>query len=155
MTRTGAATTPMVAFEGGQLLGALHRWPAQPVWVRVHGPATTSRSIVVHVGEPGPAEVARHARATPGSPQLDDEHFPPAPPGALVPGAQGHAPPPRPSSWPWVTGARLWLVEAAAAGATRMRVKMAAAVSRRQAHRAGRGRPGARARRGQRPLRRG
>jgi hypothetical protein len=28
------------------------------------------------------AEVARHLAAAPGSPRLDDAHYPPAPPGA-------------------------------------------------------------------------
>jgi transposase len=127
VTRTVAAKTPMVAFEGGQysvpwtLLG-------QPVWVRAHGTGEDEQVIVVHVGEAGPAEVARHARATPGSPQLDDEHFPAARAGAL-----SRAPKARTAAEAEFlalgNGARLWLAEAAAAGTGRMRVKMAAAVT--------------------------
>lgn len=127
VTRTVAAKTPMVAFEGGQysvpwtLLG-------QPVWVRAHGSGEDEQVIVVHIGESGPAEVARHARATPGSPQLDDEHFPAAPAGAL-----SRAPKARTAAEAEFlalgNGARLWLAEAAAAGTGRMRVKMAAAVT--------------------------
>jgi hypothetical protein len=127
VTRTVAAKTPMVAFEGGQysvpwtLLG-------QVVWVRAHGTGEDEQVIVVHVGEAGPAEVARHARATPGSPQLDDEHFPAAPAGALA-----RAPRARTAAEAEFlalgNGARLWLAEAAAAGTGRMRVKMAAAVT--------------------------
>jgi len=127
VTRTVAAKTPMVAFEGGQysvpctLLG-------QPVWVRAHGIGEQEQVIVVHVGEAGPAEVARHARAAPGSPQLDDGHFPAAPAGAL-----SRAPKARTAAEAEFlalgNGARLWLAEAAAAGTGRMRVKMAAAVT--------------------------
>ena len=127
VTRTVAAKTPMVAFEGGQypvpwtLLG-------QPVWVRAHGIGEEEQVIVVHVGGAGPAEVARHARATPGSPQLDDGHFPAAPAGAL-----SRAPKARTAAEAEFlalgNGARLWLAEAAAAGTGRMRVKMAAAVT--------------------------
>ena len=116
----------MVAFEGGQYSVP---WPllGQPVWVRVHGTGGDEQVIVVHIGEGGPAEVARHARATPGSPQLDDGHFPPAPAGALA-----RAPKARTAAEAEFlalgNGARLWLAEAAAAGTGRMRVKMAAAV---------------------------
>jgi hypothetical protein len=46
------------------------------VWVRVHGRGSDEQVIVVHLGEHGPVEVARHRRATPGSPQIIDEHFP-------------------------------------------------------------------------------
>ena len=77
---------------------------------------------------PSDVEVARHPRATPGSPRLDDGHFPPAPAGAL-------ARQPRPKSAAETEflalgdGAKLWLTEAAAAGTTKMRIKMAEAVS--------------------------
>jgi transposase len=127
VTRTVAGNTPMVTFEGGQysvpqtLLGAV-------VWVRVHGQGAGERVVIVHVGQAGPVEVARHARATPGSPQLDDAHFPPAPAGAL-----DRQPKPRTAAETEFLalgdGARLWLTEAAAVGTTKMRVKMAAAVS--------------------------
>jgi len=84
--------------------------------------------VMVHVGPTGPLEVARHARATPGRPRLDDAHFPPAPAGAL-----GRIPKVRNESEAAFLmlgdGARLWLTEAAAAGATKMRAKMAQAVS--------------------------
>jgi len=130
VTRTVAATTPMVTFDGGQY-SVPHRLLGRPVWVRVHGQGPDERVVIVHVDEAGgqgPVEVARHLRARPGSPRLDDAHFPPAPAGAL-------ARQPRPRSEAEAAfldlgdGARLWLSEAAAAGSTKMRVKMAAAVT--------------------------
>ena len=80
--RNVPATMPMVSFEAGQysvpanLLG-------QTVWVRVHGRGVDEQVVIVHVSGVGPVEVARHRRASPGSPALIDEHFPPAPAGAL------------------------------------------------------------------------
>ncbi len=127
VTRTVAAKTPMVSFEGGQYsvpAGLL----AQTVWVRVHGHGGDEQVIIVHVGDDGPVEVARHARATPGSPRLDDAHFPPAPAGALgrIPLARSEA---EAAFLALGDGARLWLTEAAAAGTTKIRVKMAQAVT--------------------------
>jgi hypothetical protein len=72
--------------------------------------------------------VARHRRAIPGSPKIDDGHFPPAPAGAV-----GRKPLARNESEAAFlalgAGARLWLTEAAAAGTTKIRVKMAQAVT--------------------------
>ncbi len=127
VTRVVAATTPMVTFEGGQY-SVPHPLLGQTVWVRVHGRGESERVVLVHVSDTGPAEVARHARATPGSPRLAEEHFPPAPAGAL-----GRSPKPKTAVdkdfLALGDGARLWLAEAAAAGSTKMRVKMAAAVA--------------------------
>ena len=127
VTRTVAATTPMVTFEGGQY-SVPHQLLGRTVWVRVHGQGPDERVVIVHVGEEGPVEVARHARARPGSPRLDDAHFPPAPAGALArqPRARSEA---EAAFLALGDGARLWLSEAAAAGSTKMRVKMAAAVT--------------------------
>ena len=131
LTRTVATKTPMVAFEGGQysvphtLQGT--NMLGQSVWVRSHGVGADEQVIIVHVGQAGPVEIARHARATPGSPQLDDTHFPPAPAGLA------REPKPRTSAESEFLalgqGARLWLTEAAAAGTARMRVKRADAVA--------------------------
>jgi hypothetical protein len=116
----------MVAFDGGQysvpypLLG-------EPVWVRTHGVGAGEQVIIVHVGPDGPVEVARHRRATPGSPRLQDAHFPPAPAGLdRAPKARTAA---ESEFLALGNGARLWLTEAAAAGTGRMRVKMADAVA--------------------------
>jgi transposase len=127
VTRVIAANTPMVSFEGGQY-SVPHHLLGETVWVRVHGRGDGEQVVIVHVGQDGPVEAARHRRAMPGSPSLADEHFPPAPAGALNRG-------PRPRNAAEAEflalgdGARLWLTEAAAAGTVRMRVKMAEALA--------------------------
>jgi hypothetical protein len=84
--------------------------------------------VIVHVGDDGPVEVARHRRATPGTPRIDDGHFPPQPPGPLD--RRPRAKTPAESEFLDLgEGARLWLVEAAAAGTPRMRVKMSEALA--------------------------
>jgi transposase len=127
VTRQVPASTPMVSFENGQY-SVPHHLLGQTVWVRVHGAGDREQVVLVHVGPDGPVEVARHERATPGSPRLDDAHFPPAPAGALdrQPRAKSAA---EAEFLALGAGARLWLTEAAAAGTTRMRIKMAEAVS--------------------------
>jgi transposase len=127
VTRTVAANTPMVTFDGGQY-SVPHALLGQPVWVRVHGQGPDERVVIVHVSVAGPVEVARHGRAQPGSPRIDDAHFPAAPAGAL-----DRQPKPKNTAEAEFlslgVGARLWLTDAAAAGSTKMRVKMAAAVA--------------------------
>ncbi len=127
VTRTVGANTPMLAFEGGQY-SVPARLLGQLVWVRVHGQGLGEQVIIVHVGPGGPVEVARHARATPGSPKIEDAHFPPAPAGALErkPLARNGA---ELAFLAIGDGARLWLAEAAAAGTSKIRVKMAQAVT--------------------------
>jgi len=122
-TRTVGVNEAMVAFETGSY-SVPHHLAGQVVWVRRHG----DQVVVVHVGDAGPVEVARHALTIPGNPRIDDAHFPPAPEGAL-------ARTPRPRTAEEVAflglgeGATLWLVEAAAAGVSRVRAKMADAVA--------------------------
>jgi hypothetical protein len=131
----------MITFEGGQysvpyrlagpdgetfggitLLG-------KTVWVRGHGVGGIDEQVVITYVDPvrGPVEIARHDRTTPGSPRVDDTHFPPAPAGALdrVPKAKNPA---EAAFLALGDGAVLWLREAAAAGAGKMQVKMAQAV---------------------------
>ncbi len=127
VTRVVPGNTPMVAFEGGQY-SVPHTLLGATVWVRVRGQGGQEQVVIVHVGFDGPVEVARHARATPGSPRIDDAHFPPAPAGALdrKPLARN------PAEVEFLAigdGARLWLAEAAAAGTVKIRVKMAQAVT--------------------------
>jgi transposase len=127
VTRVVPANTPMVSFDSGQysvparLLGAT-------VWVRVHGRGADERVVITHIGADGPVEVARHERATPGSPRLVDEHFGPQPTGPVDrrPRARNAA---EAGFLDLGEGARLWLVEAASAGTPRMRVKMSEALA--------------------------
>ena len=127
LARQVPARTPMIALDGGQY-SVPHTLLGQQVWVRVHGQGRDEKVIVVHVGAAGPVEVARHQRATPGSPKIDDSHFPPQPAGALdrQPKAKNAA---EADFLTLGAGARMWLTEAAAAGTTKMRVKMAEAVA--------------------------
>lgn len=99
------------------------------VWARFHG----DELIVTTVGDTGPSEVARHPRSTPGTPSIRDEHYPPredktgdrAPKATTAEEAAFLALGP---------GAAAWLVEAAAAGARRIRPKMAEAVALAKLH---------------------
>src|SRR3546814_8558650 len=76
----------------------------------------------------GAVEVARHRRGQPGSPVLDNDHYPPRPDRD----AADRVPKPRTAAelafLQLGQGANSWLVEAAAAGARRIRAKMAEAV---------------------------
>jgi transposase len=128
LSRMVPANTPMVTFENGQysvpafLLGAR-------VFVRSHGVGAEEQVIVVHVGIDGPVEVARHLRARPGSPAIDDAHFPDhrqKVPGDYTIKARSAA---EAEFLGIGTGAHAWLLEAAAAGTARMNVKMAEAVA--------------------------
>jgi len=99
------------------------------VFVRSHGVGSDEQVIVVHVGSDGPGEVARHPRARPGSPQIDDAHFPdhhPKIPGDYTIKARNAA---EAEFLGIGAGAHAWLLEAAAAGTARMNVKMTEAVA--------------------------
>jgi hypothetical protein len=90
--------------------------------------------VVVHVDSPdGPREVARHQLTTPGRPAVCDEHYPPKPAGALErrPRAKGAD---ERAFLALGEGAEQWLVKAAAAGAARVRRKMAEAVDLSKLH---------------------
>ncbi len=127
LTRTVPTSMPMVSFETGQY-SVPHTLLGETVWVRVQGRGVDEQVVIVHIGATGPLEVARHRRATPGSPKVLDDHFPPAPAGALERR-------PRPKSAADAEflalgeGAHMWLSEAAAAGSTKMRVKMGQALA--------------------------
>ena len=112
----------LVTFDGGQY-SVPHPLAGQVVHVRRHG----AQVVICHAGPSGAAEVARHQVTAPGSPRVDDSHYPPAPPGAL-----NRAPKPRTAAEARFLaigdGAGLWLAEAAASGTSRVRAKMATAV---------------------------
>jgi transposase len=126
-TRVVPGNTPMVMFESGQY-SVPHTLLGATVWVRTQGIGADEQVVIVHVGDEGPVEVARHHRATPGSPRLIDEHFSSQPAGPLDrrPRARNAA---ESEFLSLGEGARLWLLEAAAAGTTKMRVKMAEALA--------------------------
>jgi hypothetical protein len=112
----------MISFEGGRY-SVPHQLAGQAVWARRHG----DEVVIVHAAGAGLAEVARHQVTSPGSPRVQDGHYPPAPagPAARKPRAR------TPAEAQFLAigdGAGLWLAEAAATGASRVRAKMARAV---------------------------
>jgi len=115
---------------GGALYSVPHTLIDERVWARTDG----SELIVVHVdGHQGPKEVARHRLTTPGRPAIDDGHYPPRPAGALErkPRARSAEEQAFLALGP---AAEAWLIKAAAAGAQRVRRKMAEAVDLAKLH---------------------
>ena len=110
------------------------------VWVRADGDELVVAADLAALpvrpdwAGPGPlglAEVARHALSVPGNPRIDLAHYPGHPqqpdgsprPPRIVPATAAEA-----AFLAIGDGARAWLTEAAAAGASRVRAKMAEAV---------------------------
>ncbi|MBK8470679.1 MAG: IS21 family transposase [Actinomycetales bacterium] len=97
------------------------------VWVRVDG----EELVVVANTTAGLIEIARHTLSTPGRPRIDLGHYPGHPQHP-----DGAPRPPTPKARTGAEeaflglglGAHSWLIEAAAAGAQRVRSKMAAAL---------------------------
>ena len=114
---------------GGVQYSVPHTLADSVVWARIEG----DELVVTHLAGRGATEVARHRLSTPGHPQIDDAHYPPRPPGALerAPKATNEA---ERAFLALGEGAQLWLVEAGAAGASRIKVKMAGAVSLARLH---------------------
>lgn len=128
LSRAVPENTPMVTFENGQYSVPAYLLGAR-VFVRAHGAGADEQVIIVHHGSGGPVEVARHRRARPGSPAINDAHFPdhrPRIPGEYTAKARTTA---EAEFLSIGAGARTWLLEAAAAGTARMNVKMAEAVA--------------------------
>jgi transposase len=128
VSRSVPDNTPMVTFENGQYSVPAYLLGAR-VFVRSYGIGSDEKVIVVHQGLDGPVEVARHPRARPGSPSIDDAHFPDSRekvPGEYAIKARNAA---EAEFLGIGAGAQAWLLEAAAAGTTRMNVKMAEAVA--------------------------
>lgn len=128
LARTVPENTPVVTFENAQYSVPAHLLGAR-VFVRTHGTGPGEQVIIVHHGAAGPVEVARHERARPGSPAINDEHFPGT--RAKLPGDyEVRARSADEAAFLAIgEGARTWLLEAAAAGTARMNVKMAEAVT--------------------------
>lgn len=125
VTRRVPDNTPMVTSEHCQyslpatLLG-------QTVWIRHHG--GTDEVVICALDDGGPVEVARHRRAAPGSPAIDDAHFPEHRdkiPGDYRVRARTVSEQTFLALGP---GAAVWLKEAAAVGTERILQKMAHAV---------------------------
>ncbi|MGW6413498.1 Mu transposase domain-containing protein, partial [Streptomyces vinaceus] len=99
------------------------------VWARFHGDELT----VTAVGQDGPAEVARHDRSSPGNPSVKDEHYP------LRENKEADRTPRAKTAEEAAflalgPGAASWLIEAAAAGARRLKPKTAEAVQLARLH---------------------
>jgi transposase len=115
---------------GGARYSVPHRLIDERVWARADG----QQLIVIHVHpDRGPVEVARHPLTTPGRPQINDAHYPPRPAGAL-----DRRPRPRSAEEQAFLAigpaAEPWLIQAAAAGAQRLRRKIAEAVDLAKLH---------------------
>ena len=117
--------TPMITFDHCQyslpatLLG-------HSVWVRHH--EDTDEIVICALDDGGPIEVARHRRTTPGTPAIDDAHFPGH--HDKIPGdyrLRARTATER-AFLAIGNGAAVWLKEAAAVGAERIIQKMTHAV---------------------------
>ena len=114
---------------GGVTYSVPHRLVDDKVWVRVDG----DEIVATHLATGGASEVAGHRRSTPGIPMIDDAQYPPRPAGPL--NRQPKATNPAEAEFLALgDGARLWLVEAAAAGTSRIKVKMGDAVALARLH---------------------
>jgi transposase len=110
---------------GGVRYSTPREFVGAEVWVRVAG----DELVIVARTEAGLREIARHLRSTPGQPRIDEAHYPDHPVGRRI-----SPPKPRPTDpaeRAFVAlgpGAQVWLLEAAALGASRIRSKMTRAV---------------------------
>lgn len=115
---------------GGATYSVPHELIDERVWVRSAG----GELIITHADRPnGPREVARHPLTTPGSPRIEQSHYPPRPPGALERRPRAGSALER-EFLEIGPGAERWLVAAAAAGASRVRRKLAEAVDLAKLH---------------------
>ena len=114
--------------------GAIYSVPSTLVDERVWARSDGDELVIVHADSPGgPREIARHALTTPGRPSIRDEHYPPRPPGALE--RRPRAGTLKEQAFLAIgPGAAEWLTRAAAAGAVRLRRKIAEAVALAKLH---------------------
>ena len=96
-----------------------HKLVGERVWVRVDG----DELVVVHQGQAGAREVARHPLTTPGNPRIDPAHYPERTTDPLNP--RPRAVSPEETAFLGLgEGAERWLILAAASGTERIRTKM-------------------------------
>lgn len=115
---------------GGAQYSVPHELIDERVWARVDD----QELVVVHIDGPaGAREVARHRLTTPGRPAIRDEHYPPRPAGALERRPRARSTEER-EFLALGDGAERWLIAAAAAGAQRVRRKMAEAIDLAKLH---------------------
>jgi transposase len=101
-------------------------WVGAEVWCRVEG----DQLVVAGRGDDGLQEIVRHELSTPGHPRILDEHYPRHPKGNGPPVRQVR--PATDAERAFVAlgeGAERWLREACATGVSRIRAKMADAVT--------------------------
>ena len=119
----------LVSFEGGRY-SVPHQLAGQAVWVRRHG----DDIVIVHAGAGRPGRGRPPPGHQPGQPQRPRRPLPAAPAGPA--GAGPRARTAAEAEFLAIgDGAGLWLAEAAAAGASRVRAKMAEAVQLARLHR--------------------
>ena len=126
VTRAVPATTPMVSLEGSACSDSVPR----PCSVRRCGCGCTAGALGSRTSrwssstsQPRRGRGRPACPADPGSPRIEDSHFPPAPAGAVD--RKPLATAAEVAFLALGDGAGLWLTEAAAAGTTQVRVKMA------------------------------
>ena len=98
------------------------------VWVRWAG----EELVVTVIEADWPREIARHRRGQRGRPQILDEHYPHDHPGRRALPGERTPKATNPAEGAFLAigdGAKAWLVEAAASGASRVRSKMVEAVT--------------------------
>lgn len=132
--RTVPDNTPMVAYRTGQYSVPAHLLGTR-VRVRTQTSAQGELVVISALCDHAWTEVARHLVAIPGSPSIDDAHFPDHDPGK-EPGQYAVKPASK-SEREFCAigdGAYLWLTEAAKCGAGRIRATMADAVTLARVH---------------------
>lgn len=115
--------TPMITFDHARY-SVPYTLMGDQVFARQHN----EQVVIVHVGQTGPVEVARHDRTRAGVPAVIESHFPAPSAGAL----DRKIRPTNAAEEEFLAigdGARLWLTEAAAAGVNKIRHKMERAVA--------------------------
>lgn len=123
LARTVGVDQPTIQLDWG-IYSVPSQLAGMSVWVRRHG----NEVVVTHLCAAGPVEVARHEVTTPGNPRIDPAHYPPSPETPLerTPVAANDAERDFLAIGP---GAALWLKEAGEVGVSRVRAKMADAVT--------------------------